>query len=136
MTSFEDGHVKTEETKDRILLSKAEFCQYLKKRKTLLKSAGSLQAAIEMQPSKSDMFKFANHKEEIHVAKVSLYLTDFELTDSPELFQALTQGLIGPMSKMMPSSEWCMTSWVCTTMFLYFVQFNDWLVNLTTFFAA
>ena len=119
VTSFKDGHVKTEETKDRIVLSGAEFCQYLEKRKALLKSAGSLQAAIEMQPSESVIFKFANHKEAIHVAKVSLYLTDFELTDSPELFQALTQGMIGPMSKMMPSAKWCMTSWVRTTIFCF-----------------
>ena len=119
VTSFKDSHVKIEETKDRILLSGSKFCQYLKKRKALVKSAGSLQAAIEMKPSESVMFKFANHQEAIHVAKVSLYLTDFELKDSPELSQALTQCLIGPMSKMMPSAEWCMTSWVRTTMFYF-----------------
>ena len=61
---------------------------------------------------KDAMMKFDLVEEPIHVGKTALYLTDLEIGDINDLFDRFKEGLCDPVHKMLPFSDWCLTSMV------------------------
>ena len=105
-SSVQNGQVVTVETTKRISMTGSDYCMYLKQRKDLLSRTGSIAAAITSQDDHAQ-FELLSEKRSIHVGKIALYFTDFELGDNASLLGQLE--LRGPMKYMLPSKEWCMT---------------------------
>lgn len=106
-----EGQIVTTEDTKRIAVTSEEYVKYLKRRAALIQKAGSLAKAMQLAMFEAGV-SFSGSGRQIHAARAALYLVDTDLSCGEQLQKQFKDGLSGVMSKMLPSSNWCLTNLV------------------------